>query len=62
MWNTSKVVLLKAQLYLASLQVFQPYFQYVREFLDNEAALLGSSLLIVPLQKLFAVLDQRQAE
>lgn len=55
-------MLLKAQLYLASLQVFQPYFRYIRGFLDNEAALLGSSVLIVPLQKLFAVLDQRQAE
>lgn len=55
-------MLLKAQLYLASLEVFQPYFQYVRGFLDNEAALLGSSQLIVQLQKLFAVLDQCQAE
>lgn len=55
-------MLLKAQLYLASLQVFQACFWYVRGFSDNEATLLGSSLLIVPLQKLFAVLDQCQAE
>lgn len=32
-------MLLKAQLYLASLQVFEPYFRYIRGFLDNEAAL-----------------------
>lgn len=55
-------MLLKAQLYLASLQICQPYFWYVRGFLDNEAALLASSLLTVLLQKLFAVLDQCQAE
>lgn len=54
--------MLEAQLYLGSLQVFQPYFCFGRGFLDNDAVLLGSSLLIVLLKKLFAVLDQCQAE